>query len=194
MQIEKEHYKKMNPTTIGRRYLSTLLVSSASLVVVMSLTAWGARHDHRQADQGKNTTHLFGNHSCPISGEPVVPETFVPYKDEANNIYGRLYLCCKGCTKKTKKKVADLYKKFYRTDPKTGKAIGPRDLKNATCPISGDPVTKKDWIEYNGMIVHFCCRDCVKDFLKNPDSYLKKIVPNPDDFKYEKPAGSGSAK
>ena len=87
-----------------------------------------------------------------------------------------------------------LYTKYYRTDPKTGKAISPFDLKNPTCPMSGEPVTENDWIEYNGMIVHFCCADCVEGFLKDPDEKLAKMVANPKDFAYKRSAGSMSMK
>lgn len=47
------------------------------------------------------------------------------------------------------------------------------------CIVSGDkfdgdmgqPVTNN----YHGQQIIFCCKDCVKDFKKAPDKYLKKI-------------------
>lgn len=47
------------------------------------------------------------------------------------------------------------------------------------CIVSGDkiggdmgsPVTNN----YHGQQIIFCCKDCVKDFNKAPDKYLKKI-------------------
>ena len=47
-----------------------------------------------------------------------------------------------------------------------------------TCVVSGeklgemgDPVI----FQYEGREVRFCCKDCRKDFLKNPAKYLKKL-------------------
>lgn len=64
---------------------------------------------------------------------------------------------------------------------------GPNSSTNATvkpyplkyCIVSGDkfegdmdqPVTNN----YHGQQIIFCCKDCVKDFKKDPDKYLKKI-------------------
>jgi YHS domain-containing protein len=30
-------------------------------------------------------------------------------------------------------------------------------------------------IMYNGMKIGFCCKDCIKDFKKNPDKYLPNM-------------------
>lgn len=48
------------------------------------------------------------------------------------------------------------------------------------CIVSGDkfggdmgaPVTNY----YNGHQIIFCCKDCIKDFKKDPDKYLKQIA------------------
>jgi len=36
----------------------------------------------------------------------------------------------------------------------------------------GEPVA----ITYKGQEIKFCCKDCVKDFKKNPDKFLKKLA------------------
>ena len=46
------------------------------------------------------------------------------------------------------------------------------------CVVSGDKLGKmgKAYVtNYNGQEIKFCCPDCVKDFNKDPQGYLKKI-------------------
>ena len=47
-----------------------------------------------------------------------------------------------------------------------------------TCVVSGDTLGEMgDPVIYNheGREVRFCCKDCVKDFKKDPAKYLKKL-------------------
>jgi len=46
------------------------------------------------------------------------------------------------------------------------------------CVVSGDKLGQMGAptvINYKGTEVRFCCKDCVKDFNKNPDKYLKRL-------------------
>jgi YHS domain-containing protein len=46
--------------------------------------------------------------------------------------------------------------------------------KNAVCPVSGDKVGsvgKPVIVEYQGKQVALCCKDCLKEFKKNPAKY-----------------------
>ena len=57
-------------------------------------------------------------------------------------------------------------------DPK----LKPYTLKN--CVVSGeklDEMGKPYVYEYKGREIKFCCKDCVKDFKKDPAKYVKKI-------------------
>lgn len=147
-------------------------------------------------EEKDEVTHLIGNHTCPIMGHTVIPESFVVYEDKENNVHGRVYMCCDGCSKKVEKNLAKLYQTLYRTNPKNGKPKKPKDLKNTECPMTGEPVAEDASIEYNGMIVHLCCLECAKGFLKKPDEKLTKLLPEKHlkKYKYERPAGSGSSK
>ena len=51
------------------------------------------------------------------------------------------------------------------------------NVGNAICPVSGeviDPAAKVTY-EYEGKIYNFCCADCVDDFKKDPEPYIKKV-------------------
>jgi len=183
----------------------TLTLLSGISMFIMALPAsptWSQGHAHshshkdgdsHKSEKAKETKYLFGNHQCPVTGETVVPESFVEARNEKGKVYGKIYLCCQGCEKRANKDFNDLYNKFYRTDKKTGKFVGPQDLKNRTCPVSGEPIETDSSIEYNGMMVHFCCAGCVKGFLKDPDPKLVKLVPDLKPFEYQRPAGSGTS-
>ncbi len=47
-----------------------------------------------------------------------------------------------------------------------------------TCVVSGEKLGemgKPYAYEYKGREIKFCCKDCVKDFNKEPDKYIKKL-------------------
>jgi YHS domain-containing protein len=47
-----------------------------------------------------------------------------------------------------------------------------------TCVVSGEKLGemgKPYAYEYKGREIKFCCKDCVKDFNKDPDKYIKKL-------------------
>ncbi|HNW29929.1 MAG TPA: YHS domain-containing protein [Spirochaetota bacterium] len=51
---------------------------------------------------------------------------------------------------------------------KTGKA-------QTICPVMGDPINKKFFVDYKGYRVYFCCSSCPEEFKKNPEKYMKKL-------------------
>ena len=54
--------------------------------------------------------------------------------------------------------------------PQTGKGIV--DAGNKLCPVSGDPVSGKNFVVYKGVRYGLCCPACKKPFLKDPKKYL----------------------
>jgi len=53
------------------------------------------------------------------------------------------------------------------------------DVGNTKCVVTGEDVTKGLTFTYDGKIYHICCKDCVADFKKNPDKYIKAMNDNP---------------
>lgn len=46
------------------------------------------------------------------------------------------------------------------------------------CVVSGDKLGQMGpptVVNYKGTEVRFCCKDCMKDFEKDPDKYLKRL-------------------
>ncbi len=55
--------------------------------------------------------------------------------------------------------------------------VKPYPLK--TCIVSGDKIGemgKPVTLTYKGQEMKFCCKDCVKDFKKDPDKWIKKLA------------------
>lgn len=47
---------------------------------------------------------------------------------------------------------------------------------NNFCPVEHDEeIDPTLTIMYKGMKIGFCCKDCIKDFNKDPDKYLSKM-------------------
>jgi YHS domain-containing protein len=43
------------------------------------------------------------------------------------------------------------------------------------CPVMGDPIDKKFFVDYKGYRIYFCCSSCPEEFKKNPEKYMKKL-------------------
>lgn len=43
------------------------------------------------------------------------------------------------------------------------------------CPVMGDPINKKFFVDYKGYRIYFCCSSCPEEFKKNPEKYMKKL-------------------
>lgn len=51
------------------------------------------------------------------------------------------------------------------------------NVGNKICPISGEKIDEKTkaTYEYNGKVYNFCCSNCIDEFKKDPEKYIKKI-------------------
>ena len=49
------------------------------------------------------------------------------------------------------------------------------DAGNKICPVTGEPVSGKDFVIYKGTSYGLCCPSCKELFLKDPETYLKKL-------------------
>ena len=48
-------------------------------------------------------------------------------------------------------------------------------VEQTICPITGNPINKSVFVEYQGKKVYFCCEQCKANFQKNPEKYLNKL-------------------
>lgn len=44
------------------------------------------------------------------------------------------------------------------------------------CPIEGTKINRKDYTDYHGKRIYFCCAACKAKFNAAPDTYMKKLA------------------
>jgi len=49
------------------------------------------------------------------------------------------------------------------------------DVGNTVCPVSGDKVSGKHFVEYKGKRYALCCPLCEKDFKKDPEKFIAQL-------------------
>jgi YHS domain-containing protein len=49
------------------------------------------------------------------------------------------------------------------------------DAGNKLCPVSGDPVSGKNFVVYQGKRYGLCCSMCEKQFLADPGKYIAQM-------------------
>jgi YHS domain-containing protein len=130
------------------------------------------------------------NKKCPVEGGEVDGDTTVQYKGKT------IGFCCAGCDKEFEKEPAKFMAIVDKelAAEKKGDAAKKGDAKkgdakkddaakgekkeaelNAKCPVTGDDVDKEITETHKGRKIAFCCNDCVKDFKKDPDKFVKKL-------------------
>ena len=60
---------------------------------------------------------------------------------------------------------------------------------NAKCPVQGEDIDPDVTTTYKGKTVAFCCKDCIKDFNKDPEKYMKQIAADNKKAEEEKKKG-----
>jgi len=68
------------------------------------------------------------------------------------------------------------------------------DVGNKICPITGDKISGKHFVEYEGKRYGVCCKRCVKKFKKNPEKYiteLQKMIPLKNNIPEKESHGHG---
>ncbi len=43
------------------------------------------------------------------------------------------------------------------------------------CPVLGNKIDKKVYVDYQGKRIYFCCAMCKAQFKQNPEKYLEKM-------------------
>ena len=68
---------------------------------------------------------------------------------------------------------------LFAAEPSTQKSPSTQESKkpvNTKCAVmSQDDVDPAVTLEYNGKLVGFCCKDCIPDFKKDPEKYMKNL-------------------
>jgi len=55
------------------------------------------------------------------------------------------------------------------------KAAKPEVKPQTACPVSGKPINKDVFVDYQGQRIYFCCPACPAEFRKDPEKYFAKF-------------------
>jgi len=105
---------------------------------------------------------------CPISGKPVSDKEGFTYMGY------RIKTCCPDCVKAVEKDPLSALLKMRKSGEEP--ALIASAKAQATCPISGKPISKEYSAVKDNMLVYFCCPNCPKAFKKEPTGTVKKMV------------------
>jgi len=122
----------------------------AIFAVLLAVLVTGAVGTRISADEKKNVT----NKMCPVSGGPVSEKFRTEYKGQF------VYVCCEGCLNEFNKDPEKFVAKMSKEE-RDAIAI------NEKCPVSGEPIDKTKWVEFEGRKVYFCCDHCVESYKKD---------------------------
>jgi YHS domain-containing protein len=48
-------------------------------------------------------------------------------------------------------------------------------IAQKTCPVMGNPINPKVYVDYKGRRIYFCCNMCPPVFNKDPEKYIKIV-------------------
>ena len=100
--------------------------------------------------------------NCPVMGGKIDKSVYVDYQGQ------RVYFCCGSCKANFKKDPEKYFKKIQDD----GVLLESVQKK---CPVMGGDIDKKEYTDYKGRRVYFCCASCTKKFAEDPEKYLQKI-------------------
>ncbi|MHB8079939.1 MAG: YHS domain-containing protein [Candidatus Krumholzibacteriia bacterium] len=100
--------------------------------------------------------------TCPVTGKPIDRSVSTTYEGQ------KIYFCCPQC-------VAPFLKDPETYLTKLGAQGRIVESHQTLCPVLGDPIDPKVFVDYHGRRVFFCCRACIADFQKDPAQYLPRL-------------------
>lgn len=103
---------------------------------------------------------------CPVMDEPV---DFSVMKETQE---GPVYFCCKTCIKKYDADAA----KYEKQVAEQRKLLADLPKIQVTCPVSGDPIDDKVFVEERVNKTYFCCNGCLKKYRNEPAKYAGALT------------------
>jgi YHS domain-containing protein len=105
--------------------------------------------------------------ACPVSGQPVNPETL----QEIGS--AKAGFCCENCLAKYNEADDEGKLKIMFANLQKG-------FTNQTmCPVSGRPISAEHAVAYKDSKVYFCCPNCPKAFEADPAKFAAKLPARP---------------
>lgn len=104
--------------------------------------------------------------SCPVMDEPI--DFSVSAKTDA----GPAYFCCAECVERYSKDPAKYAAKVSAQQALLKK----RERVQVACPLGGEPIDGKNFVEHDGQKIGFCCEKCAGKFKADPTKFAAKVA------------------
>lgn len=146
------------------RWIARAILGSA-LTLGFGLAPAAAQHDHSGCEHGqkKKAPTLP---KCPVTDEPVNLAVSTATDD------GPVFFRCKDCIPKYKANVD----KYSAKVAAQRKALAGRAKVQVSCPLTGNPVDRKVFVEHDGGKAYFCCAGCIGRFQHDPGKYKAALA------------------
>ena len=148
---------------MNRKFMVLLIsILAIAFIAKPSLAQDKAQEKAKQVKEVKK--EIPNQENCPVMGGPINKEAFVDYNGK------RVYFCCSGCDEKFLEDPETYLKKMKDE----GVVLDDAPILQENCLVTGKPINKEIYTDYNGTRVYFCCEGCKPKFEKSPEKYLKK--------------------
>jgi YHS domain-containing protein len=155
----------------------SILTVGALIAVVAFTTGAGETKDVAKTEAPKE---LKNQTLCPVMGGKIDSTAYTDIQGQ------RVYHCCPGCSKQLK---ADPDKYFKKA---AAESVLFENIQT-TCPVGGEELKDKSvYTDYEGRRIAFCCEGCSGAFLKDPQTYLKKMDEKPEAATEERKTDHGA--
>jgi len=146
------------------------------MISLLTMVAFGiviGADNAKTAAPAPTSKKLHDQEICPVMGEKINKKFFADVQGQ------RVYFCCARCDGKFRANADSLFKKA---------AVDGVLFENVqkVCPVTGDPINKKIYTDWEGRRVYFCCNMCPPIFAKDPMKYLKRLDMPADSVKWDK--------
>jgi YHS domain-containing protein len=139
--------------------LLTTLSMAVALCAVVGVGLTLADDDKAKADKPAFP-------QCAVMDDPVDFSVNTMTKD------GPVYFCCAKCIEKYKGSP----EKYAKRVAMQRKAVAALPKVQVSCPISGEPLDPKSYIEKDGKRISFCCERCIAKYKKSPEKFAAKLA------------------
>ena len=134
---------------------------SVVFAVVLIWTSTFAGNDEGQLPDSSSVP-LVSQTRCPVMGGKIDSAQYTDIQGQ------RVYHCCGGCSAKL---IANPDKYFQKA---ASEGVLFENIQTA-CPVSGKPIDKTVFVDYQGRRVYFNSQKSAEKFLKNSAKYLAKL-------------------
>lgn len=103
---------------------------------------------------------------CPISGKAINPEHYADHNGK------RVYFCCPNCPKKFGQDAEAIIEKMEKEGIRLASA---KKTAQSVCPVSGEEIDKKIYMDYEGKRIYFCCPKCADKFKSDAKAIIEQM-------------------